>query len=134
MQPAEHVTIDTPEQIALELQVAGIGSRFLAIAVDTVLQLLLYVSVFMALSLASVPDFLRTSFVGVAGPFVRVEALFDDQALLLEAEIPREDFAELSLAIGERVRPHFRRARLFARQPGQFDLNAEQASLLSSNL
>jgi sulfate transport system ATP-binding protein len=73
-------------------------------------------------------------FIGIAGPFVRVEALFDDQLLLLEAEIPREDFAELSLAIGERVRPHFRRARLFARQPGQFDLNAEQASLLSSNL
>ena len=30
MQPAEQLRIDTPEQIALELQVAGIGSRFLA--------------------------------------------------------------------------------------------------------
>jgi uncharacterized RDD family membrane protein YckC len=72
VQPAEHVTIDTPEQIALELQVAGIGSRFLAIAVDTVLQLLLYITVFMALSLVQAPDFLRTSFVGVAGPALAI--------------------------------------------------------------
>lgn len=72
MQPAEHVTIDTPEQIALELQVAGIGSRFLAIAVDTVLQVILYITVFMALSLAQVPDFLQNSFVGVAGPALAI--------------------------------------------------------------
>jgi uncharacterized RDD family membrane protein YckC len=72
VQPAEHVTIDTPEQIALELQVAGIGSRFLAIAVDTVLQVILYITVFVALSLAQVPDVLRTSFVGVAGPAVAI--------------------------------------------------------------
>ncbi len=73
-------------------------------------------------------------FIGVAGPFVRVEILFDDRALLLEADIPREDFADLDLEIGQRVRPHFRRARLFARDAGQFDLNPEQASLLSSSL
>ena len=72
MQPAEHVTIDTPEQIALELQVAGIGSRFLAIAVDTVLQVILYITVFMALSLAQVPDFLPSSFVGAAGPALAI--------------------------------------------------------------
>ena len=72
MQPAEHVTIDTPEQIALELQVAGIGSRFLAIAVDTVLQLLLYLAGFVALSLVETPVFLRTSFVGVAGPALAI--------------------------------------------------------------
>jgi uncharacterized RDD family membrane protein YckC len=72
VQPTEHVTIDTPEQIALELQVAGIGSRFLAIAVDTVLQVILYITVFMALSLAQVPDFLQNSFVGVAGPALAI--------------------------------------------------------------
>jgi uncharacterized RDD family membrane protein YckC len=72
VQPAEHVTIDTPEQIALELQVAGIGSRFLAIAVDTVLQLVLYLTGFIALSLLEAPDFLRTSFVGVAGPALAI--------------------------------------------------------------
>ena len=34
--------IDTPEQIALELALAGIGSRFLAIAIDTLIQIALY--------------------------------------------------------------------------------------------
>jgi uncharacterized RDD family membrane protein YckC len=35
----ENLIIDTPEQIALEFPLAGIGSRFLAIAFDSVLQL-----------------------------------------------------------------------------------------------
>lgn len=39
----EQLRIDTPEQVALEFPVAGIGSRFLAIAVDTLLQAGLYV-------------------------------------------------------------------------------------------
>jgi uncharacterized RDD family membrane protein YckC len=71
VQPTEHVTIDTPEQIALELQVAGIGSRFLAIAVDTVLQLVLYTTGFMALSLVEVP-LSQLSFVGVVGPALAI--------------------------------------------------------------
>jgi uncharacterized RDD family membrane protein YckC len=37
----ERLKIDTPEQVALELPIAGLGSRFLAVAVDTVLQVLL---------------------------------------------------------------------------------------------
>jgi uncharacterized RDD family membrane protein YckC len=36
----DKLIIDTPEQIALEYTLAGAGSRFLALAVDTVLQLL----------------------------------------------------------------------------------------------
>jgi uncharacterized RDD family membrane protein YckC len=36
---AAHLTIETPEQIALELPLAGIGSRFLALAIDTLIQL-----------------------------------------------------------------------------------------------
>ncbi len=36
------VTIETPEQITMELAPAGIGSRFLALALDTVIQVLLY--------------------------------------------------------------------------------------------
>ena len=67
MQPAEQLRIDTPEQIALELQVAGIGSRFLAIAVDTVLQFSLYVAGFLALSLVESPAIVRESSVGLAG-------------------------------------------------------------------
>lgn len=38
----EELKIDTPEQIALELPLAGIGSRFLAIAIDTLIQVALY--------------------------------------------------------------------------------------------
>ena len=34
----DRLNIDTPEQIALELPIAGVGSRFLAVAVDTLLQ------------------------------------------------------------------------------------------------
>jgi uncharacterized RDD family membrane protein YckC len=34
----ENLIIDTPEQIALEFPLAGVGSRFLALAFDTVLQ------------------------------------------------------------------------------------------------
>lgn len=39
MDPLERLTIETPEQIALQLPLAGVGSRFLAIAVDTLLQI-----------------------------------------------------------------------------------------------
>jgi uncharacterized RDD family membrane protein YckC len=44
VQSDERLKIDTPEQIALELPLAGIGSRFLAVAVDTVLQAALYLA------------------------------------------------------------------------------------------
>ena len=46
MQLTERLKIDTPEQIALEFPVAGIGSRFLALTIDTLLQFVLYVVVF----------------------------------------------------------------------------------------
>jgi len=38
VQLLDQLSIDTPEQIALELPLAGIGSRFLALALDTLLQ------------------------------------------------------------------------------------------------
>jgi uncharacterized RDD family membrane protein YckC len=41
----DQLKIDTPEQIALELPLAGIGSRFLAIAIDTLIQAALYLVV-----------------------------------------------------------------------------------------
>jgi uncharacterized RDD family membrane protein YckC len=44
VQSDERLKIDTPEQIALELPLAGVGSRFLAVAVDTVLQAALYLA------------------------------------------------------------------------------------------
>jgi uncharacterized RDD family membrane protein YckC len=45
---ADKLTIDTPEQTSLEFPIAGIGSRFLAIALDTAIQ----ASVFAVLGLA----------------------------------------------------------------------------------
>jgi uncharacterized RDD family membrane protein YckC len=39
MSSADKLTIETPEQTSLEFPLAGIGSRFLAIALDTLLQL-----------------------------------------------------------------------------------------------
>jgi uncharacterized RDD family membrane protein YckC len=39
----DELKIDTPEQIALELPLAGIGSRFLALGIDTLLQSILYI-------------------------------------------------------------------------------------------
>jgi uncharacterized RDD family membrane protein YckC len=38
----DQIRIDTPEQISLEFPLAGIGSRFLALALDTVIQGVLY--------------------------------------------------------------------------------------------
>jgi len=46
----ERLRIDTPEQIALELSIAGIGSRSLAIAIDTVLQVVLVLAGVLALA------------------------------------------------------------------------------------
>lgn len=40
----DRIRIDTPEQISLDLPLAGIGSRFMAIAVDTLIQILLYIA------------------------------------------------------------------------------------------
>jgi uncharacterized RDD family membrane protein YckC len=38
MEPLDKLTIDTPEQTALEFPLAGIGSRFIAMAADTAIQ------------------------------------------------------------------------------------------------
>ena len=45
MYPDSRVTIETPEQIMMELAPAGIGSRFLALALDTLIQGALYVAI-----------------------------------------------------------------------------------------
>lgn len=40
MQSLDRLDVDTPEQITLELPLAGIGSRFLALAIDSLLQVI----------------------------------------------------------------------------------------------
>jgi uncharacterized RDD family membrane protein YckC len=61
------LTIDTPEQIALELPVAGIGSRFLAVAVDTVLQVSMFVAGSLTLAVFTPPAALRST-LALVGP------------------------------------------------------------------
>jgi len=46
----EKLTIETPEQISLEFTLAGAGSRFLAIAIDTLIQ----IAIFLALVLVGI--------------------------------------------------------------------------------
>jgi len=45
----DRIKVDTPEQISLEFPLAGIGSRFMGLALDTLLQFLLYIVVFFAM-------------------------------------------------------------------------------------
>jgi uncharacterized RDD family membrane protein YckC len=49
----DRLNIDTPEQVALELPIAGVGSRFLAVAVDTLLQSVLAFGGLIALAIAT---------------------------------------------------------------------------------
>jgi uncharacterized RDD family membrane protein YckC len=50
----DKLTIETPEQTVLEFEVAGIGSRFLALAFDTLLQILVGIGLLVILVVAGV--------------------------------------------------------------------------------
>lgn len=58
MQSTENLNIDTPEQIALEFPLAGIGSRFLAIFIDSLLQIVFFLAVILiaAFTVAALQD------------------------------------------------------------------------------
>jgi uncharacterized RDD family membrane protein YckC len=45
VEPIEKLTIDTPEQVALEMPLAGLGSRFLGVFYDTLIQVIIYLVV-----------------------------------------------------------------------------------------
>ncbi len=52
----DKLTIDTPEQVHLEFALAGVGSRFMATLLDSIIQGLLYIAIFVAAGLiASAP-------------------------------------------------------------------------------
>jgi len=70
--PDGHVTIETPEQITMELTPAGIGSRFLALALDTVIQGVLYVAIIL-LGAFVLPDVLRLGW--MPGPWAGAVAI-----------------------------------------------------------
>ncbi|HYL92824.1 MAG TPA: RDD family protein [Alphaproteobacteria bacterium] len=48
----DKLTIDTPEQVHLEFVLAGIGSRFMAVFLDTLIQVLIYVALLIVLLIA----------------------------------------------------------------------------------
>ncbi len=52
MEPLDKLTIDTPEQTALEFPLAGIGSRFLAMIIDTAIQIFVAFILLIVLALA----------------------------------------------------------------------------------
>jgi uncharacterized RDD family membrane protein YckC len=52
---SDRVRIDTPEQVALEFATAGLGSRFLAMAVDTLLQVAVGGAAFVVLLVLATP-------------------------------------------------------------------------------
>ena len=98
MAALEKLNIDTPEQVALEFSLASIGSRFLAIALDTIIQgvaalLLLFVAVFAFAFGASAAGFVLPDepgpwilgglilawFIIYAGYFAIFEALWNGQ-------------------------------------------------------
>jgi len=55
MSSSDKLTIETPEQTTLEFPLAGIGSRFLAIALDTLLQAAVMCAVSIALIALAIP-------------------------------------------------------------------------------
>jgi uncharacterized RDD family membrane protein YckC len=55
----DKLTIDTPEQVQLEFILAGIGSRFMATVLDSLIQALLYLVLFLVLLVFSANPFTR---------------------------------------------------------------------------
>lgn len=51
-----YVSVRTPESIAFSYELAGLGSRFLAVAVDLAIQTLLIIAIFWGLSLAATTE------------------------------------------------------------------------------
>ena len=66
MQSLDRLDIDTPEQLALELPLAGIGSRFLALATDSLLQFVFVLVLFIVGALTAVG---WTAYTGYADKF-----------------------------------------------------------------
>jgi uncharacterized RDD family membrane protein YckC len=69
----DQLKIDTPEQIALELPLAGIGSRFLAMAIDTLIQVAAYLIIIVLFLLILPAGFSLFTFLPkVLGPAIAI--------------------------------------------------------------
>src|SRR4051812_11588947 len=62
----ETLRISTPEGVSLELPLAGVGSRFVALLVDTLLQSVAFFGVIIALDVADAGRFEAFAVIGVA--------------------------------------------------------------------
>ena len=76
MHATDQLKIDTPEQIALELPVAGIGSRFLAMAVDSLVQAAIYLASFLLFLLVVLPVFFALRKTRLWLPWLTVASYF----------------------------------------------------------
>lgn len=77
MNSIDQLRIDTPEQIALELPLAGIGSRFLALAIDTLIQSVVYlITAFVFLFTVPVGFSVVTFLPRLLGPALAIFVLF----------------------------------------------------------
>lgn len=73
MDTFDQLKIDTPEQIALELPLAGIGSRFLAMAIDTLIQIAAYLIIIVVFLLILPAGFSMFTFLPkVLGPAIAI--------------------------------------------------------------
>src|SRR6266404_1008159 len=75
----DKLTIETPEQTALEFEIAGIGSRFLALAFDTLIQILLGIGLFVIMVIAGVALPVLAYFVLYFGYFAIFEIIWNGQ-------------------------------------------------------
>ena len=57
----DRVTIATPEGVTLDLVLAGLGSRFIARLLDTVIQLAIIVALALGIGVTSAPGVVRAS-------------------------------------------------------------------------
>ncbi|MDE3135323.1 MAG: RDD family protein, partial [Acidobacteriota bacterium] len=101
MSSADKLTIETPEQTSLEFRLAGIGSRFLALAMDTVIQVSTALLVLVALEimyplarlLGSVSQWMLAA--GVVGGFLLYEGYFAFFEAVWNGQTPGKRFARL---------------------------------------
>jgi uncharacterized RDD family membrane protein YckC len=111
VQSTEKLTIDTPEQIALELPLAGIGSRFLALAFDSLIQFIVVVLIFIITALTSwtgvfssvVPAFLAPILI-VLMPFLIYWGYFTFFEIVWNGQTPGKRHASIRV-IKESGRP-----------------------------
>jgi uncharacterized RDD family membrane protein YckC len=101
MSSADKLTIETPEQTSLEFRLAGIGSRFLALAMDTAIQVSTALVVLVALEvvyplarlLGSVSQWMLAA--ALVGGFLLYEGYFAFFEAVWNGQTPGKRFARL---------------------------------------